>query len=423
MKRLYLLLLLLFVSCADDPPAVQEQSHRLVIEKILEVSGLTDEMQRSAAGAFHHLVPYASVVPEERQSEYKSLVESSFNPRSMFLSLHSYWLQNADPDSVALLWEWLRTDQARATRELASDALREEHKEEMDAFYDAFESDALTQARLPFLDILEGGSGLATAKLLTDITVPTMHVLNTYQEEANILSEQEIEQSIAQMRDDLIAYFAGSTKRFIAYAYRDLSNEELQQYANFYETALGQWYRRLSRDAFAAVFTLAGDSYAAKLRHQFGDAPLDEQQSRALEYSIAPESLEADILGLMKLKRNTAAWYGFARARFAPDGRLVLFAQNNESLPAEHLEISIAFNGSGTYNLMQGDGKLFKVGEFNALQATFTTTGLSNDHVVIHHYDAENRILHGSLRMEVALEKDVIVFVGEGFSMRIEQGT
>lgn len=235
-------------------------------DEVLELSGVRPQLAAAPAKMAGEFKPRGGRLHADDAAALEQILTRHFDPDRLYAQVRTEFKRRADSRKLVEVAEWLRSPlgQKIAALEVAA----------------ALESDAAQRA-LPFTPSGRGGPPPARVALveridwtagITDGSLESMlavaramaMAMNRALPADERQTTAQVERQMQQLRGQARARLAQSTLAFMLYQYRSLSEDELQQYADFLGSDAGRWYsatisKAMNRTVAAAAQRAAGE--------------------------------------------------------------------------------------------------------------------------------------------------------------------
>ncbi|MGV1097831.1 hypothetical protein ACUUL3_00280 [Thiovibrio sp. JS02] len=237
--------------------------HEDLVNKYIELSGFNEILaafpeQIEAVAAQNQLTSKHPSL----DNKVTAIMKESFDLKHAEKNLSLFLLQNTDIDYLEKLLKWMETPLAKKIKneELASSG--PESQAELLRYIAELQSDPPSQERVAVIHEVERTTGLSelTANIVIDMMRGMFESFNLALPEENrqalAIIEEEITKNKAVIQESLRQQMILTS----FYSYRNISNEELVQYINFYKTDVGK-----------REIAVTGSALSYVLRHWFVD--------------------------------------------------------------------------------------------------------------------------------------------------------
>lgn len=236
-------------------PALRAQdvvtSEQAAVDEVLKLSGLDDFARALPVTFLNGLDQQRGQIDAEIFPRLRLAFEHAFTTETLRAEMAAALAERADPERFAVAIAWLKTPLARKLTELENDAQRPESAERVGEFGASLATHPPSDSRQALIDRLDralGGTEFGL-KAQSGFVRAMLESVNPLLPEENRKSPEQIETVIQQTRQQLGAMVEQQVRVGMLYTYREVPDEELEQYIEFWETDDGQWLSEAMRAA------------------------------------------------------------------------------------------------------------------------------------------------------------------------------
>jgi len=182
----------------------------------------------------------------------------AFRPEALYASLTKSLQENFNRERMSALLPWFRSPLSRKVVQLESDAYTPENEKELEVFAQGLKNSPPPQERLTLIRRLDQALGS------TEVTRDAAMVV--VQRMAKTINQVAPEQSAFQKeRQAAHATVQDATSVMTLYLYHSVSDQELAQYVEFWESEAGRWFSSALRKAMRQALGSATDEAADQI--------------------------------------------------------------------------------------------------------------------------------------------------------------
>src|SRR3990172_7354050 len=185
-----------------------------------------------------------------------------FQSDELYAVITKSLLDNFYHERMLVLLPWLRSPLSKKFTQLEAEADAPGNEKDLEAFAQRLNDSGLAQERLALVRRLDEAVGLTDSVLDgATIAIQGMTKLNP-----EITSPRHLEQ--AELEKELQAAYPAVQQALLTtvlYAYRSVSDQELTQYVEFWESETGRWFNRVFRKALLHALKNATDEAADQI--------------------------------------------------------------------------------------------------------------------------------------------------------------
>lgn len=178
--------------------------------------------------------------PNVDNSVAQILIEA-WQPESINESISAYIFENSNSDEITDLLEWRKSPLAKKMTALELASSEPSFQADFLRYMADLQETPPSPETMQVIQRLVGATNMADTMLAmsTQITRGMLSVLTETEENRDKVTQSEIDQQIASMREIMLPQMQQQAILMSYYIYRDVSNDELAQYSSFYESDLG----------------------------------------------------------------------------------------------------------------------------------------------------------------------------------------
>ena len=234
------------------------------LDDLLERSGLRVQLESLTAGIRAQFVRAHRRQSGQTQITINRIVAEHFAADGLYTKIRLEFLKSLEPSRLEQALAWYDSPLGRRIigQELAALVAAGGPEAVAD-----LEKNRPSSRRLELIERLDTGGG--ASETTVDVTVAIVRSLTVAFQPGlpavAKLSRGELDKQIAQARNRTLEDMRRLCRVSMLLAYRDLTDDELDQYVRFVESASGQWYMNLMNSALLNAVGAAADATAAEL--------------------------------------------------------------------------------------------------------------------------------------------------------------
>ena len=220
-----------------------------LIESVLKLSGVGEQIdliQQNVVDEINRLEP---VDDQGMMGEFSQITREAYRPEKLRQRITDHLNQNFDEVRLKAIEEWLKSPLAVKMIGLELKAASPESNAAVEEFLKEKETKPIPENRLGLAKHLDQALNASdvSLKLASATSQGMIQALEATvpPEERDTLGSAEQEQMIKEMEEPL----KEMTLNSLLFTYKDVTDEELQQYIDFYETENGKWFIQLLNDS------------------------------------------------------------------------------------------------------------------------------------------------------------------------------
>lgn len=255
------------VSHADDArvaaarPAPPAEAEKAALDNLLERSGLRVQLESLSAGVRVQFLRGGRLTAEDRLT-IDRIVSARFAAETLYARIRLEFERSLDGAKLAKALEWYDSPLGRRITGLELAALVSSGVP--DANLDA---EGTSLRRVALLERLDAGG--AASETTVDITMailrsPTRAFQPVLPALAR-LSSSQLESELTRARNRALEQIRRACMRTMLFAYRELSDGELDRYVQFVESEAGHWHMSVMNSTLLTAIDAAAEATAAEL--------------------------------------------------------------------------------------------------------------------------------------------------------------
>ena len=253
---------------ASDAPAkdAPPRSRPSTADDLLELSGIKPQLATAVLKLGGEFKPRRSQLTGDDAAAFDQILARNFAADRLYSSLRTEFRRRADARKMADVLAWLDSPLGRKITELEVTAgLEPDAGRRAAAFAAAHGTPGA--ARVTLLERIDWVAGVTDGALESILTVARAMsmALNAALPADQRQTAEQIERRIQELRARSRARLAQATLAFMVYQYRALTDQELEQYAEFLASDAGRWYSATMSKALIRTVALAAHRTAREL--------------------------------------------------------------------------------------------------------------------------------------------------------------
>jgi hypothetical protein len=220
-----------------------------IAEQLNDIPFIINEQFRTEAYKFQ----------PEIQAEIKSQLRASFVAELVREDAISYVLNDVEQGHIQVVLDWLNSPLTMKMNELEIQATTQESQAELASFVEKVEDGEVNQARLQtildFDDLTQTTN--STVEYIAELYLALVQAMNPYVASEDKINSDETDAMKAMIVQEVYPQYKDVTVILNLYTYKDVSDEELNEYISFYKTPEGIWFTEVSSGIFKQVLSQA----------------------------------------------------------------------------------------------------------------------------------------------------------------------
>ncbi len=255
MKRVAAFLIALF--CAAAAASADERTEQ--IDRLLELSGLSRQLAEISTFASHQIQTYGSSLEPQAYRELESSIARAFDSSRLTAAAKQHYLDHYDERRLRAWTETLSSPLAKRMLALESQPGKDDDFDQAMAYARRHDDAPAMQHRRDLLKRLDGASKASELALDSQMAVlrSVLIASNSTLTDNKRLNAKTLEDAVTQTRDQMESALLTVADATYLYTYREISDNDLEQYVGYYESDTGRWAMNLAQSAIKAALAEA----------------------------------------------------------------------------------------------------------------------------------------------------------------------
>jgi len=255
------------VSRPDDSRAAtgserQSEADARALDTLLERSGLKVQLESLSAGVRVQFLLGQGRLSGEDRLIIDRIVSQRFSAGALYARMRLEFEKNLESAKLAKALEWYDSPLGKRITGLELASLIPDGGQSLDS-----ENDRPSERRLDLIRRLDAGGGASDTTV--DVTMSIVGSLTRAFQPAlpavARLSRGQLDHELTRVRNQTLERIRRACLLNMLSAYRDLTDDELEQYVRFVESEGGQWYMSVMNGTLLIAVDAAAEATAAEL--------------------------------------------------------------------------------------------------------------------------------------------------------------
>jgi hypothetical protein len=255
------------VSRPDDSRAAtgserQSEADARALDTLLERSGLKVQLESLSAGVRVQFLLGQGRLSGEDRLIIDRIVSQRFSAGALYARMRLEFEKNLESAKLAKALEWYDSPLGKRITGLELASLIPDGGQGLDS-----ENDRPSERRLDLIRRLDAGGGASDTTV--DVTMSIVGSLTRAFQPAlpavARLSRGQLDHELTRVRNQTLERIRRACLLNMLSAYRDLTDDELEQYVRFVESEGGQWYMSVMNGTLLIAVDAAAEATAAEL--------------------------------------------------------------------------------------------------------------------------------------------------------------
>ena len=255
------------VSRPDDSRAAtgserQSEADARALDTLLKRSGLKVQLESLSAGVRVQFLLGQGRLSGEDRLIIDRIVSQRFSAGALYARMRLEFEKNLESAKLAKALEWYDSPLGKRITGLELASLIPDGGQSLDS-----ENDHPSERRLDLIRRLDAGGGASDTTV--DVTMSIVgSLIRAFQPALPAvarLSRGQLDHELTRVRNQTLERIRRACLRNMLSAYRDLTDDELEQYVRFVESEGGQWYMSVMNGTLLIAVDAAAEATAAEL--------------------------------------------------------------------------------------------------------------------------------------------------------------
>lgn len=259
MKKATLLLLITLLIGVVSNASSQIQTPRDKVIEFLNQTGISEQLVDIPFIINEQFIAEEQRFQPEIQAEIKSQLMASFEADLVREDAISYLLNDVEQGHIQSVIDWLNTPLTMKMNKLEVQATTQESQDELAAFVEKIQAGEVNQTRLQtildFDDLTKTTN--STVEYIAELYLALVQAMNPYVASEDKINPDETDDMKTMIIDEVYPQYKDVTIILNLYTYKDVSDDELNEYIGFYKTPEGIWFTEVSSGLFKHVLSQA----------------------------------------------------------------------------------------------------------------------------------------------------------------------
>lgn len=274
MKKQFLRIsfILFFLSAPASAAIGDKEPVEPIIDRVMELSGYSRFIEQIPQHAQAQLEqqPLPDATAEEAQ-RFKAIAMNAMSAERLHTSVAQHLRNNYDAQKFNELLTMLDSELARKMTELELTANSVEAQKEFQAFASSLSISPPNPDRVALTKRYLEAAGALDAMIAVQLGMAENMMRATFvlDQEKQMLPEDELRETLDQMRSQLELPLADYLMAFAFFVYKDVSDSEFKDYIDMHESPPGRFLTTLLNEATVVAFKNAGEEFGRGLAEEF----------------------------------------------------------------------------------------------------------------------------------------------------------
>lgn len=235
------------------------------VDEILELAGVKPQLAATPARMAAEFKPRGGRLNAEDGAALEQILARHFEADRLYGQVRTEFKRRADARKLGDVAEWLRSPLGQKIIALEVAAGLETDAAQRAIAYAPGGRGGPPASRVTLIERIDWTAGITDGSLESMLAVARAMAMamNRALRPDERQTTAQIERQMQQLRGQARARLAQSTVAFMLYQYRSLSDEELQQYADFLSSDAGRWYSATMSKAMNRTVAVAAQRAAS----------------------------------------------------------------------------------------------------------------------------------------------------------------
>ncbi len=230
-----------------------------LIKSLLALSGIETQIRSIPEAVKAQLLRFKDELDPSLYEEASKLVSDSYKPNQIYDAVVGKIRAKFERGRFISVLKSLKNPVVEKIIAAQKSALSDQYKEEKDRFIAELDSHQPSQARLDILQVLNyvAGSADSSIKMQARAYKEVRNIINLFRPPEARSSPESIESETRKMQRQLEAAAKNTVIIDLLVIYRNISDQELQEYIKFYMSDDAKWLARVQTEYLNTAWSLA----------------------------------------------------------------------------------------------------------------------------------------------------------------------
>ncbi len=235
-------------------------AHRAKVEEALGLYGVKDQLAQVPALLEAQMAQKKGEIDPELHGQLTGILVDSYQGETLYAHVLRYFETHAEPAQVEEALAWLNSPLSKKMTEFEVEAATPEGQQQLQQFAAGLGSNLPSDARVALVMRLDEATRATdlSVNMLASVTRAMIEGTQPLLPPGKKISEEDLEMQIEYMKAALKPTLKSTILISFLYTYRAASDEELEQYAGYWESESGQWLNRITGEAWLEAMSAAG---------------------------------------------------------------------------------------------------------------------------------------------------------------------
>ena len=245
------------------------QSSMEIVDNFLNTTGILKQLEQIDQVVDSKInEKKASFENEEFYQKFSQIMRSGFNSENASVHFKDYYVNNANEEKLRQITASYQEPLIQQMTKYEENSSDPANQEEQIAFFTNLESNPPSQERIQKMATLNEAIGATElfSTIMKNMIYSMINGANLMSDEADQISTEEIESQInSSLSPEMLQQLNYQLIAFSLYTYKDASDQEVQEYIEYWESPNGKYQLELMINAFNYSFTQMGENIGQSL--------------------------------------------------------------------------------------------------------------------------------------------------------------
>lgn len=236
-------------------PAFVIAQDKSEIDTFFQLSGLEQQIRELPEIITEQFNDEKDLLTPASQRTVLSIISTAFEPNQLVNDARKFLEQSENARFITEINAWLESDLTKKMNDLEMASNEDATFQQRDQFFNSLDDNMPSESRLELVNRLESSTEATyyLVSVITDMYLSLIKIMSPYMPPDNQIAASRYPELRNTIMNELMPMYRNITLAMNLYTYRDVSDEELEQYVSFYETEAGRWFADVSYEVIDHV--------------------------------------------------------------------------------------------------------------------------------------------------------------------------
>ena len=235
-------------------------AHRAKVEEALGLYGVKDQLAQFPALLEAQMAREKGQFDPELHGQLTGILVDSYQGEVLYAHVLRYFETHAEPARLEEALAWLHSPLSKKMTQFEVESSTPEGHRELRQFAAGLASNLPSDARVGVVMRLDEATQASdwSVNMVASVTRAMIEGTQPLLPPEKKISEEDLDKQMEYMKAALKPTIKSTVLVSFLYTYRAASDEELEQYAGYWESESGQWLNQITSEAWLEALSAAG---------------------------------------------------------------------------------------------------------------------------------------------------------------------